>query len=330
MGQPVRRRDFITLVGGAAAAWPLAVRAQTSQRLGILMLAGAQSAKANGLLEAFVQGLKGYGWIDGQNVSIEHRFAEGKADALAKLATELVQSQVNAILTDSTPATHAAKNATQTIPIVMGAVLDPVASGFIASLNRPGGNITGMSILAPELPGKRLQLLTQVVPGLARVQVLANPTNPGTPLMLTQTQTAAQTLGVFVHVVEAATPDSLESAFAAIAAANAGALLVAQDVMFFNQHPRIVAFTAASHLPALFAEKLVVESGGLMAYGSSVPGSFRSAAAYVDKIFRGANPADLPVETPTTFELAINLKTAKALGLKFPLALLATADEVIE
>jgi putative ABC transport system substrate-binding protein len=212
----------------------------------------------------------------------------------------------------------------------MAAVNDPVASGFVASLSRPGGNITGLSMVAPELAGKRLQLLTDMVPKLARVAVLANPSSPATKLLLKQTETAAQTLGVVLYVVEAATPDSLEAVFAAIAAARAGALLVTQDIMFYDQHPRIVAFAAASRMPALFPQKQVVESGGLMAYGPDVLASFRRAAAYVDKIFRGANPADLPVETPNAIELAINLKTAKALGLSIPDKLLYTANEVIE
>jgi putative ABC transport system substrate-binding protein len=294
------------------------------------MLAGAQSARARGLLEAFVQGLKEYGWIDGQNVSFEYRFAEGQSDVLVKLAAELVELRVDVILTDGTPATQAAKKATQTIPIVIPAGFDPVATGLIASLSHPGGNITGLSILSPELGGKRLQLLTQAVPGLARVAVLENPSNAGTAVLRQQTQAAAPALGVVLHVVQASTPDNLETAFAAITAAHAGALLIVQDVMFFNQYPRIVAFAAASHLPAMFAEKQVVESGGLMAYGSSIPDSFRRAAAYVDKIFRGANPADMPVEGPTAFEFAINLKTAKALGLTIPPALIAVADELIE
>jgi putative ABC transport system substrate-binding protein len=326
----MRRREFIALISGAAVGWPLAARAQTSRRLGILTLAGEQSGKIRGLLEAFVQGLKEYGWIEGQNVSFEYRFAEGKVDALTKFAAELVQLRVDVILADGTSSTKAAKNATRTIPIVMAASVDPVGSGFVANLSRPGGNITGLSSLAPELAGKRLQLLSEIVPGLARVAVLANPSSPATTLLLEQTQKAAQRLGVSLHVVEASTPDNLESAFAAIAAARAGALLVMQDAMFFNHHPPIVAFAAASRLPALFAEKQVVESGGLMAYGTSIPASFRRAAAYVDKLFRGANPADLPVEAPTTFEFTINLKTANALGLTIPPVLLATADEVIE
>jgi putative tryptophan/tyrosine transport system substrate-binding protein len=324
----MRRRAFITLLGGVAVGWPLAAQAQLSHRVGILTLAGAQSARADGLFEPFRQGLKEHGWIEGQDVSFEYRFAEGKVDALPKFASQLVQLPVDVILADGTPSVDAAKNATRTVPIVMAAINDPIASGFVASLSRPGGNITGLTILGPELAGKRLQVLSEAVPKLTRVAVLANPSSPANALLIKQTETAAQTLGVALHVVDASTPDSLETAFAAIAAARAEALLVMQDAMFFDQHPRIVAFAAASRLPALFAEKQVVESGGLMAYGASIPDSFRRAAAYVDKIFRGANPADLPVETPTTFEFAINLKTAKALGLTIPPALLATADVI--
>src|SRR5271163_1178898 len=189
----MRRRQFIAVFGGAAVAWPLAARAQTSRHLGILTLTGAQSARARGLFAAFNEGLKEHGWIEGQNVSFEYRFADGKADALVTLAAELVQLRVDVILADSTPATNAARNATHTVPIVMAAVNDPVATGFVASLSRPGGNITGLSVLAPELAGKRLQLLTETVPGLARVAVLANPSSPAAPLLLKQTQTAAQT-----------------------------------------------------------------------------------------------------------------------------------------
>jgi putative ABC transport system substrate-binding protein len=317
----MRRREFITLLGGSAVAWPLAARARqptaTTHRLGLLFTASEQAYKARGLLEAVTQGLKEYGWVEGQNITIEYRFADGKADALPKLAVEVVQLRVDAIVTDSTPATQAAKNATRTVPIV-SISNDPVASGFAASLARPGGNITGVSLQSAELAGRRIQLLTELVPGLARVAILSNPANQSHAGLVKQSQAAAQSLGIEIEVADAPAPDRLENAFAAIAAARAGALIVLPDVMFFGQYPRVVAFTAASHLPALFLEKQVVEGGGLMAYGPSIPASFRRAGAYVDKILRGANPADLPVEQPTTFEFVINLKTAKALGLTVP------------
>ncbi len=317
-----------------AAAWPLAARAQqltpTIRRVGILIPESAPTAEALGLFDAFRQGLKETGWVEGQNIAFEYRSADGKEDVLPKIAAELVQLRLDAILAEGTPAIRAAKDATQSIPIVMAVSNDPVASGFIASLNRPGGNITGLSVQSSELAGKRLQLLTEIVSRLARLAVLSNPTNPSHALAIQQMQTAARSFGIELHVVEASAPDKLDSAFATVAAVHADSLVVLPDGMFFGQHPRIVALTAASHLPALFPEKEVVKAGGLMAYGPSVPASFRRAAAYVDKILRGANPADLPVEQPTKFEFVINLKTARSLGLTVPPSLLALADDVID
>ena len=329
MAIKVARRKFISALG-IVVAWPRTARAQTRRRLGLLFATSAQAAKARGLLEAVTQGLKEYGWVEGQNITFEYRFADGKEEVLPKLAAELVQLPMGAILTDGTPATQAAKKATRTVPIVMAVSNDPVASGFVASLNRPGGNITGTSLLAPDLAGRRLQLLTEMVPGLAHVAVLMNPSNPSHALLLKQTQAAAQSLSVELQVVEVAAPDKLDGAFAAITAARAGALIVLADALFFGQTPRLVGFTATARLPALFPEKQVAEAGGLMAYGPSILASFQRAGAFVDKILRGANPADLPVEVPTTFEFVINLKTAKALGLTVPDKLLSTADEVIE
>jgi putative tryptophan/tyrosine transport system substrate-binding protein len=326
----MRRRAFIALIAGAmAAAWPLAARGEVTRRLGLLFITSAQAAKARGLLESIIQGLKEHGWIEGQNFTFEYRFADGKQDALPKLAAELVQLRVDAIVTDSSPAIQAAKNATQTVPIV-GIGNDLVGSGFVQSLSRPGGNITGISLLSADLAGRRLQLLSEMVPGLARVAVLSNPANPSHFALVQQTQAAALLLKIEIHVAEAGAPDLLESAFAAISAAQTGALIVLPDVMFFGQYPRVVEFAATARLPALFLEKQVVEGGGLMAYGPSIPAAYRGLAAYVDKIFHGANPAELPVEQPTTLEFAINLKTAKTLGLVVPDKLLSTADEVIE
>ena len=330
LGPSMHRRKFISLAIGAAATWPLAARAEAMRRLGLLFATSAQAAKARGLLEAVMQGLKDYGLVEGQNITFEYRFADGKDEVLPKLAAELVQSRVDAIVTDGTQATAAAKNATRTVPIIMALCNDPLASGFVASLSRPGGNITGNSLQAPELAGKRLQLLTEVIPSLARVAVLSKPSNPSHALLLKQPQTAAQSLNIELHVVEATASEELDSAFVAITAARAQALLVNADSMFFGQTPRLVAFTAKARLPALFPEKQVVQAGRLMAYGPSVLVGFRRTGAFVDKIFRGGNPADIPVEQPTTFELAINLKTAKALGLTVPDKLISTADQVIE
>jgi putative tryptophan/tyrosine transport system substrate-binding protein len=326
----MKRRDFIALLTGVAVLPSFAARADTIRRVGILFATSEQGAKARGLLEAVAQGLKDYGWVEGQNITFEYRFADSKDEVLPTLAAELVRSRVEAIVTDGTQATAAAKNATRTVPIVMALSNDPLASGFVASLSRPGGNITGNSLQAPELAGKRLQLLTEMIPGLARVAVLSRPSNPSHALLLKQTQPAAQSLNVELHLVEATAPEELDSAFAAITAAHAQALLVNADAMFFGQTPRLVAFTAKARLPALFPEKQVAQAGGLIAYGPSILASFRRAGAFVDKILRGANPADLPVEQPTTFELTINLKTAKALGLTVPDKLISTADEVIE
>jgi putative tryptophan/tyrosine transport system substrate-binding protein len=325
----MRRREFITLIGVATAAWPLTVRAEPSRRVGLLFLVSQQAAATLELVKAIIQGLKEHGWIEGQNITLEYRFANGKQDALPKLAAELVQLRVDAIVTDSTPAMQAAKNATQTLPIV-GITNNPVASGFVSSLGRPGGNVTGISLVAADLAGRRLQLLSEMVPGLARVAVLLNPANASHLAVLQQTQAAAPSLKIELHVAEARAPDVLESAFAAISAAQTGALIVLPDGMLFGEYPRVVAFAATERLPALFPEKQVVEAGGLMAYGPNIAAAFGGLAAYINKIFHGADPAELPVEQPTKFDFAINIKTARTLGLSVPDKLLSTADEVIE
>jgi putative tryptophan/tyrosine transport system substrate-binding protein len=293
----MRRRQFITVLGGAAA-WVSTALAQEPRRA-IGFLSSTSYDAFPELLAAFVQGLKDTGFIEGNNINIEWRWAED--NRLPSLAGELVSRGVAVIVAWGTPATHAAQNATRTVPIV-AISNDPVANGFVVSLARPGGNITGVSLQSAELVGRRIQLLTELVPGLARVAILSNPANQSLAGLVKQSQAAAQSLGIEIEVADAPAPDRLENAFAAITAARAGALIVLPDVMFFTQYPRVVAFTAASHLPALFPEKQPVEGGGLMAYGPSIPASFRRAGAYVDKILRGANPADLPVEQPTTFE----------------------------
>jgi putative tryptophan/tyrosine transport system substrate-binding protein len=244
----MRRREFITLLGGAATVWPLAALAQQPasgrRRLGILFGTSARAAQAHGLLDAIVQGLKERGWIEGQNFTFEYRFANGKEDVLPKLAAELVQSGLDVILADGARATQAARSATGTVPIV-AVTNDPVESDLVASVNRPGGNITGVSLLAPQLfAGRRLQLLTEVVPGPPLAAILLNPFNPIHELILDQTQTAAQLLGVEVHAAEASAPDKLESAFGTITATRAGALIVLPDAMLFAQYPRVVAYAA--------------------------------------------------------------------------------------
>jgi putative tryptophan/tyrosine transport system substrate-binding protein len=302
----MRRREFILLVG-ATAAVPFATLAQTVRRIGLLFATSLQAAKARGLLDAINQGLKEYGWVDGQNIAYESRFADNRDDELPRLAAELVGSRVDLILTDSTPGAAAARNATRTIPIV-AVSNDPVASGLVSSLSRPGANVTGISYSSAELAGRRLQLLGEMVVGLARVSVLLNPANPSHFVLLKQTQAAAQSLKIELHVAEARSPDLLDGAFAAITAAQSGAIIVLPGAMFLAQSPDVVAFAAKSRLPTMFPWAQNVESGGLMSYSPSLTVAFRRTAAYVDKIFRGANPGDLPVETPTTFELVINLK----------------------
>jgi putative ABC transport system substrate-binding protein len=330
----MKRCEFITLLGGAVVAWPLTARGQqgvsTARRIALLLPGGARTTAVRGALEAFRQGLKENGWVEGQNISVDYRFAEGKEDALTGIAAELVRSRPDVLVAEGTAATRAAKTATQTVPIVMATSVDPVQSGFVASLNQPGGNITGLSLQTGELSGKRLQLLTEIVPGLARVAVLSNPASPINTLLLEQMKAAAQSLGLEIHVAEAQAPDRFTRAFAAITTARVGALTVLPDAMLYGQHPRIVTFAAAAHLPALFPEREVAEAGGLIAYGPSIPASFRRAAACVDKILRGAKPADLPVEQPTTFELVVNLQTARAIEVTIPTSILLRADEVIE
>jgi len=332
MASHIERRKLLATLGGAAA-WPLAAHAQQTagvRTIGFLLPGGSRTTVMRTNLEAFRQGLKENGWIEGQNISIEYRFAEGKEDALKEIAGELVKLRPDLIVAEGTAATRAAKTATQTIPIVMATSSDPVGNGLVASLHRPGGNVTGPSLQTAELSGKQLQLLTEIVPGLARVVVLSNPLNPSIVAVVEQMKAAAQSLGINIRVVEVQAPDQFDSAFAAVMNARAGALIVLPDPMLYGQHPRIVTFAAAARLPALFPEKEVAEDGGLIAYGPSIPASFRRAATYMDKILRGAKPGDLPVEQPTTFELAVNLRTARAIGVTIPTSIVLLADEVIE
>jgi putative ABC transport system substrate-binding protein len=262
---------------------------------------------ASPFAEAFRQGLRGLGYVEGQNIALEQRWAEGRFDRLPSLAAELVRLNVDVIVTASTPAVQAAQQATRTIPIVMTLVSDPVASGLAASLARPGGNVTGLSLMQPEVTGKRLQLLKEVVPKVSRVAVLWNPSTSSLLPLLRETQAAARTLGVQLQVVEVRGPTELDSAFSAMTRDRARALVVLPDPIYQDRRGQIAALAAKSRLPAIFAWKEAVDAGGLMSYGASLPDIFRRAAVYVDKILKGAKPADLPVEQPTRFELVINL-----------------------
>jgi putative tryptophan/tyrosine transport system substrate-binding protein len=330
----MKRREFISLIGGATA-WPLAARAQRlgkTPRIGILM-AGLAFSSSLTTLDAFQQGLRERGRTEGLNIAIEYRYGEWRLSRLADLASELVALKVDVIVAFSTLAARAAQQATSTIPIVAAAMGDPEADGLIASLARPGGNITGTTFLGPELVPKRLQLLREIIPGLSRVAALWHPRAYGERTMegvLKETEVAAATLGLQLELVPVFVSSDFDSAFSVMARQRADALIVLPSPMLYTEHKRIVALAASSRLPAMYQAREFVEAGGLMSYGANVPALFRRAATYVDKVLMGEKPADLPVEQPTKFELIINLKTAKALELEVPLLLQQFADEVIE
>ena len=325
------RRAFIgTLASGLLAA-PLAAHAQAPAKVPrIGFLSARQRTDNPHLLEAFRQGLRELGYVEGQTIAIEYRFAEGRPERLPALAAELVRLKVDIIVTAASPTPEAAKQATSTIPLVFAVAGDPVADGLVASLARPGGNITGLAAMNPEVVGKQLELLKEVAPKVSRVAVLQNPSNRGHPVVLRQAEGAARTLGVQLQIVKASSPGEIEAAFAAMHSHRAGGVIVLRDGLFLAQRTQIAAIAAKSRLPAVYGIREEAEAGGLMTYGASTPDMFRRAAAYVDKILKGAKPADLPVEQPTKFELVINLKTAKALGLTIPPSLLGRADEVIQ
>ena len=299
-------------------------------RIGFLSPSSASDPMMLLRLGAFRQGLREQGYVEGQNIAIEFRWAEGKYGRLPGLAAELVRLKVDLIVTYSPPAIQAAKQASGTIPIVMAGIIDPVATGFVASLARPGGNITGLSLMAPELVGKQLEILREIVPKVSRVALLGNPTNTGNAPQVRHAQDAARALGVRLQLLEARGPSEIDSAFAAMASEQAGAVIVLVDSMLDEHGTRIVDLAAKRHLPVVYGMTDHVEAGGLMAYGPSAPDRWRRAAVFVDKILKGAKPADLPVEQPTKFELVINLKTAKALGLTIPQTLRQRADHVIQ
>jgi ABC-type uncharacterized transport system substrate-binding protein len=323
----VKAIALIVLLALALLLAQLAAEAQQPgrvPRIGILQNTVALSTYT----EAFRQGLRALGWVEGQNMVIESRVGRGY-EHYPDLAAELVRLQVDVIFATNAPAIQAAMRATTTIPIVMVSLGDPVAAGFVASLARPGGNITGLSGFSPELSGKQLELLKEVVPNVARVAMLANPTNPHTPFIVSEAEMAARALGVQLHLLEVREPNELGSVFAAMTTARANALLVLPDPMLSGQSGRIVELAAQSRLPAMYAELSWAQAGGLMVYGVSLDDMNRRAATYVDKILKGAQPGDLPVERPVKFTLVINLKTAQALGLTLPPSLLLLADEVI-
>ena len=282
------------------------------------------------LYDAFRQGLQELGYVEGQNIVIEHRFPEFRYERLPGLAAELVRLNVDVIVSASPPATEAAKLATRTIPIVFTVSGDPVAEGFVASLARPAGNLTGLATIGPELVGKQLQMLRTVVPKVSRVAILKNPTQPTHARAARQAEDAGRALGMQVQVLDARTPSEIDAAFASMSNQRAGGVLILRDAVFRARGAQIVALAARNRLPAMYGLREQAEIGGLISYGASVPHLFQRAATYVDKILKGAKPADLPVEQPTTLELVVNLKTAKTLGLTIPPSLLGQADQVIQ
>jgi len=328
----VKRRELITLLG-AAAAWPLAAHAQQQAgkvpRIGFLGVTSPSDRPS--LLDAFRQGLRELGWVEGQNIVIDYRYAEGRVDRLPDLAADPVRLKVDLIVSEGTQGVTAAKNATDTIPIVMTTVRDPVGTGLIASLARPGGNVTGMSGSAGlEIVAKQLELLKETVPKIRRVAILSNPANAYHQLAIKEVNVAARSLGVQLQLLEARGPNEFDSAFAAMAKERVGALLVLSDGVLNSHRTRLADLAARSRLPAAYGVRESVEAGGLMSYGPSFLDSYRRAATYVDQILKGTKPAELPVEQPTKYELVINMKTAKALGLTIPQSVLLRADHVIE
>jgi len=310
-------------------AVPLAAAAQPPGKVYRIGYLGTNPPPAD-WWDALLDGLRERGYSEGRNLAFERRLSQGQAERFPKLAAELVQLRVDLILVHTTPAAIAARNATQTIPIVFPTAIDPVGAGLVASLARPGGNLTGLSTLAPELSGKRLELLKEVVPGLTRVAVLWNAANPANASAWEETQAAAGALGLLLHSQEVRGPQDLEGAFALTAKARPDAFLVLGDSLINMYRQHIAEFATQQHLPSVFFTREWVMAGGLMSYGPSIPDLHRRAATYVDKILKGAKPADLPVEQPMKFELVINLKTAQALGLTIPPIVLFRADEVLQ
>ena len=328
----VDRRKFVTAVAGALLTLPLAIEAQQARKMPRIGYLGQNSAEsAPHLLVAFRQALGERGWVEGQNILIEYRYADGKVDRLPALVAELIGRNVDVIVTVSSRATWAAKDATKSIPIVMAASVDALGEGLVASLAHPGGNVTGMTFLAgPEIAGKQLQLLKEVVPAASRVAVLTNPTNRSHAGFLRELKVTARSLGAQLQVLEAQDPDQIDSAFVAMTRERAGALLVLTDSVFVGERRRVVDLAARSRIPALYSQREFAADGGLVSYGPSLSEMFRRAATHVDKLLRGTKPGDIPVEQPTKFELVINLKTAKALGLTIPQSPLLRADDVIQ
>jgi putative tryptophan/tyrosine transport system substrate-binding protein len=321
----IGRRELLAALGGAAAAWPLNARAQQSARVPRIGIVDDAP-----MWHSFRQTLREFGYIEGESVNYEYRYSEGVPDRLGAVVGELVRRPVDLIAAYGTPPAEAAKAATTTIPIVMIGVGDPVRAGLVASLAHPGGNITGSTVLSPDLSGKRLQLLREAIPTVARVAYLTNPNNPATVDVLAEMKLAAAAAGMALIGVEFGSASDFEAAFAVMLREHTEVLLVSNDPLHQLHVGRIIDFLAKNRIAGIFQSKENVAAGGFMAYGASLPDLFQRAAGYVHRILQGAKPAELPVELPTRFDLAINLKTARALGLELPPLLVARADEVVE
>jgi len=324
------RREFITLLGGAAAAWPLGARAQQSAKLPIIGYLGPNTRSVDGpRIDAFLERLRELGWFEGRTMAIEYRWAEGRNEHLADMAAELVRRKVDVIVTSATPPTSAAKQATSIIPIVFAAVGDPVGAGLVESLARPGGNATGLSLQQTDAVGKRLELLREAIPALRRLAIMANGGNASARLELREAEATARALGIESIVSDVRHREDIAPAFDALRG-RVDALYVCNDPLVTTNRVRIVTLALGSRLPSGYGFREYVEAGGLMSYGANFLDLYRRTAELVDKVLRGTRPADLPVEQPTKFDLIINQVTAKALGIEVPPTLLARADEVIE
>jgi putative ABC transport system substrate-binding protein len=326
----IRRREFVISLGGiAVAAWPFSARAQQPSKLPTIGFLAANPSIESQRVAAFVQRLRELGWIDGRNLAIEYRWAAGRNELYAESAGEFVRLKVDVIVTIATPPTLAAKQATAVIPIVFAAASDPVGTGLVASLSRPGGNVTGLANQISDTGGKKLELLREIVPGLRRLAIMANVGNPASVLDMGEAQATARTLGLEVTTSEIRRAEDISPAFDALKG-RADAVYVCVDPLVNTHRIRVNTLALAARLPTMHGLREFVEAGGLMSYGPNLPDLLRRAADYVDKILRGAKPGDIPVEQPTKFDLIINLTTAKALGLEIPPTLFARADEVIE
>jgi putative ABC transport system substrate-binding protein len=326
----VKRRTFIALLGGAAVGWPLAARTQQPATPVIGFLSSVSQAQTHHMVAAFQRGLGETAYVDGRNVTVDYRFVDGQYDRLPALASEMVRRPVSLIVAAGPPAALAAKVATTTIPIVFVVGFDPVGAGLVASFNRPGGNATGMVLVSGQLGQKRLELVRDLVPKATTVAMLANPLSPDAPPEIREVQATAQANGLQLRMLNASTPGEIEAAFASLAGQRPDALLVGGDPFYMARREDIVRLAARAGLPAVYPFREFTEAGGLISYGTNIANSYRQAGIYAGRILGGAKPNDLPVMQPTTFELVINLKTAKALGFDIPPTLHARSDEVIE